>query len=210
LEKNLLIVFVKNIKLGKVKTRLAKTISNDAAFEVYKELVKIIKKTTENLPVTTHVYFSDEIVHNKWNGHYKTVQTGNNLGERMQNAFQEGFDKGFEHIILVGSDIPDLTSEIIMDGFSALQNNDTVFGKALDGGYYLVGLSNMNAAIFENKPWSTPQLLDVTLQQLSKENKKVSLLQTLNDIDTYEDLIASNFYKNNKEIQKIVRLQVQN
>ena len=65
----------------------------------------------------------------------------------------------------------------------------------------------MNTAIFENKPWSSPQLLDVTLQQLKKENQKVRLLETLNDIDTFEDLIASDFYKRNVYIQNITSSQ---
>jgi len=207
MKKQLLIIFVKNIKLGKVKTRLAKIIGNEAAFEIYKTLVKITEKATKNLSVETHIYFSDEVIHTKWNNNFKTTQSGNNLGERMRNAFQDGFKKGFEHIILIGSDLPEISSIIIENGFSALEKNDVVFGKAADGGYYLIGLSKMNTEIFENKPWSTPQLLDVTLQQLKNKQQSVSLLKSLNDIDTYEDLITSDFYKNNQHVQKITSLR---
>lgn len=203
MKKQLLIVFVKNIKLGKVKTRLAKSIGNEAAFNIYKALVKITEKATKNIQIETHIYFSDEVAHTKWNSHFKTTQTGTNLGERMKNAFKDGFKKGFEHIVLIGSDLPEISSEIILQGFSKLEKKDVVFGKAADGGYYLVGLKNMNHTIFDHKPWSTPQLLEVTLQELKEKQQSVSFLETLNDIDTFEDLIASDFYKNNKHIRSL-------
>lgn len=207
MKKNVLIVFVKNIKLGKVKTRLAKTIGNKAAFEIYKALVKITEKATKDIPVATHIYFSDTIVHTKWQDKFKTVQKGNDLGERMKNAFEDGFKKGYKNIILIGSDLPEISSKTILQGFTSLSRTDTVFGKAADGGYYLIGLSKMNAPIFENKPWSTTQLLDVTLQELQNNHQTVSLLPTLNDIDTFEDLIASDFYKKNIYIQKLCTIR---
>ena len=63
----------------------------------------------------------------------------------------------------------------------------------------------MHASIFENKPWSKNNLLAITLQELKAQNQSVGLIDTLNDIDTFEDLIASNFYKNNSRIQEIVQ-----
>ena len=74
MSKELVIVFVKNIKLGKVKTRLAKTIGNQGAFEVYSELVKITEKATEGLSADKRIYFSDAVVDSKWKNDYKTVQ----------------------------------------------------------------------------------------------------------------------------------------
>ena len=90
--KELIIVFVKNIKLGKVKTRLAKSIGNQGAFEVYSELVKITEKAIKNLLIDKRIYFSDAIIDTKWENHYKAVQKGENLGERMKNAFIKGFE----------------------------------------------------------------------------------------------------------------------
>ena len=99
--KSLVIVFVKNIKLGTVKTRLAKTIGDIGAFEVYSELVKITEKATENLAIDKRIYFSNAIVDTKWANHSKTVQKGEDLGERMLNAFKDGFNDGYEHIVLL-------------------------------------------------------------------------------------------------------------
>lgn len=82
----LLIVFVKNILLGKVKTRLAQTIGDIGAFEVYKELVDITESETDRIEdVDVHIYFSDEVIESKWEGKEKFVQEGNDLGERMKD-----------------------------------------------------------------------------------------------------------------------------
>lgn len=137
--KELIIVFVKNIKLGKVKTRLAKTIGNQAAFEVYSELVKITETATQNTTFDKRIYFSDAIVETKWGTHFKAVQHGENLGERMKNAFKKGFEDGYERIILIGSDLPDINSTHLEAGLQALKQNEIVFGPAIDGGYYLIG-----------------------------------------------------------------------
>jgi rSAM/selenodomain-associated transferase 1 len=195
---------VKNIKLGKVKTRLAKTIGDDSAFEVYKELFKITENITSNLHVEKHIYFSDVIIESKWKNKNKTVQKGIDLGEKMKNAFLDGFSDGFEKIVLIGSDLPDLTENIIYESFHKLSNNDIVIGPAQDGGYYLIGLSKMNHTIFENKPWSKPSLLEITLQELQQNNQKTALLQTLNDIDTFDDLINSTLYQNNLALQNLI------
>lgn len=199
--KNLLIVFVKNIKLGKVKTRLAKTIGNQGAFEVYNELVKITEQATQNVSTDKRIYFSDAVVNTKWKNNPKAVQKGYDLGERMKNAFKKGFEDGYERIVLIGSDLPDISSTHIEDGFKALQENEVTFGPAEDGGYYLIGLSELKTYVFENKPWSESHLLHETLLELKQKNIHFKLLETLNDIDTFEDLVASTFYKNNTELQ---------
>ena len=202
MRKKLLIIFVKNIKLGKVKTRLAKTIGDEAAFEIYKELVAITKKVTATLDFDKIIYFSDTVVDTKWKNTEKKIQFGVDLGARMQNAFVDGFILGYESIVLIGSDLPEISKDIILKAFDALQNSDTVFGPAQDGGYYLIGMNTIHNTVFENKPWSQPNLLEVTLAELKQNKTNFSLLETLNDIDTYEDLIASNFYKKNEKLQQ--------
>jgi rSAM/selenodomain-associated transferase 1 len=199
--KELIIVFVKNIKLGKVKTRLAKTIGDQGAFEVYSELVKVTELATENILSDKRIYFSDAVIDTKWKGVYKAIQHGQNLGERMKNAFKKGFEDGYERIVLIGSDLPEISSEHLEKGLKALQENEVVFGPAVDGGYYLVGLKKSHPCIFDNKPWSEPNLLNVTLIELNQKNISYTLLDPLNDIDTFEDLVASQFYKNNVKLQ---------
>ncbi len=106
---NLLVVFVKNINLGQVKTRLAKTVGHQSAFEVYKRLVEITEKETSLVQgCDVHVYFSDVVIDEMWPGVTKFVQQGEDLGARMQNAFRKGFEMGYSRVIGVGSDLPDL------------------------------------------------------------------------------------------------------
>lgn len=201
----LVIVFVKNIKLGTVKTRLAKTIGDIGAFEVYSELVKITEQATEHLDIDKRIYFSTAVVDSQWIGDFKTVQHGADLGERMLNAFRDGFKAGYKKIVLIGSDLPDINSTHIEKGIHALKENNVVFGPAEDGGYYLVGMSKMQASIFINKPWSQSNLLDETLLELHKLKVPVKTLEPLNDIDTYDDLIASEFYKSNLKLQEKIQ-----
>mgnify|MGYP000569059313 CR=1 FL=1 len=195
MNKDLLIVFVKNIKLGKVKTRLAKTIGNQEAFEIYKILVDKTEEATKHMSVDKHIYFSDEVISTKWLNDFKTVQKGVDLGERMKNAFNDGFDKGYENIILIGSDLPDISESILKNAFQTLKTNDTVFGPAEDGGYYLVGMKRLHTCVFDNKSWSTSNLLQETIQELKSQTISFELLETLNDIDTFEDLKTSTIYK---------------
>ncbi|NNK28325.1 MAG: glycosyltransferase [Flavobacteriaceae bacterium] len=202
MSKDLVIVFVKNIKLGKVKTRLAETIGDRAAIEVYSKLVDVTRKAIENVNADIRIYFSESLENGDWQEYYKAVQKGEDLGERMRNAFEEGLNDGYESIVLIGSDLPEIDQEHITSGLNALNNKEIVFGPALDGGYYLVGLSTLHDELFENKPWSQSSLLEVTLKELDEKKISYELLKPLNDIDTFEDLVASNFYKSDKSLIK--------
>jgi len=184
----LLIIFIKNINPGKVKTRLARTIGDTAAVKIYQALVDITENATTLLKIDRRIYFSETIVNGKWEDDHKRIQQGRNLGERMRNAFIDGFRDGYSQIILIGSDLPSISKSIIEKGFIVLNKSDVVFGPASDGGYYLIGMSKFQNCIFENKPWSTPSLLYSTLEELKDKDITVSLLDTLNDIDTLEDL----------------------
>lgn len=203
MNKALVIVFVKNFVHGQVKTRLAKTIGNQSALNVYKELVKITLKSVEELNVDKRIYFSEEIDNSQGQGFKKTVQKGIDLGERMKNAFSDGFTDGYDSIILIGSDLPDINSSIIQEGLQKLKNTEVVLGPAVDGGYYLLGLQNIHDELFDDKPWSQSNLLNETKRELDKKKITYSLLTPLNDIDTYEDLIASDFFQSNEILHSI-------
>ena len=188
----LLLIFAKNITLGKVKTRLAKTEGETFALDVYKKLVAITEAESLKLKDTdVHVYFTEAIVDSPWKGKEKFIQSEGDLGVRMGTAFKHGFDNGYKRIIGIGTDLPDLNADIMTEALEILKSNDTVFGKAEDGGYYLIGMNQWIPQIFENKPWSTETLLDITLMELNELGYASSTLQTLNDIDTIDDLKAS-------------------
>ena len=187
--KNLLLIFTRNPELGKCKTRLAATIGDESALEIYKFLLAHTVKITSNLNLAKQVYYSVRVRENDiWDSllYAKKKQTGSDLGERMANAFQAGFADGFEKICIIGSDLFDLSQEDIEQAFAKLDTNDVVIGPALDGGYYLLGLKVMNANIFKDKNWGTATVMKDTLEDL--KNLKIHLLEARNDVDVYEDI----------------------
>ena len=200
MSRELLIVFVKNIVLGKVKTRLARNIGNTGAFNVYKQLFNITQSETINLNIDRHIYFSDVTIKTAWPNDAKFVQKGEDIGIRMENAFRKGFELGYDHIILIGSDLPDISEKVIKQGFKYLSKRDFIFGPATDGGYYLVGMKTLLSGVFHNKPWSRPNLMQTTHEFIVNNKKSIEYLEKMNDIDTIDDLNKSSLnsvYKTN-------------
>lgn len=188
----LILVFAKNAVHGEVKTRLASTEGNDFAYRVYNRLLDITEKETLGVnSADIHVYFTHSTSSNHWTDQERFLQHGEDLGERMRHAFEYGFSLGYKRIIGIGTDLPDLTSAIINQGFELLWDFDVVFGPANDGGYYLLGMNTMTPEIFTNKPWSNDQLLKQTLEELKSLGKSFQLMGMLNDIDTIDDLNKS-------------------
>ncbi len=198
---NALIIFTRNPKLGKVKTRLAKTIGNEKALEVYKDLLFHTMNETQNLCCDKYVFYDEEIEKNDlWNKtkYNKKVQFGIDLGSKMENAFELIFNLGYKNCIIIGSDLFDLKAKIIEEAFKKIELNDAIIGPAEDGGYYLLGLKKIIPNIFKNKDWGTSTVLQATLKDLEKH--KINCLKILNDIDTLEDLERCNYYKKSKRI----------
>lgn len=186
---DLLLIFTRNPELGKCKTRLASTIGDRAALDTYIFLLEHTAKITAGLQAEKQVYYSEEIWEDdvwKGNGFTKKLQKGVDLGERMQQAFQNGFAEEFEKVIIIGSDMYDLAQHDLEKAFNILNHSDYVIGPAEDGGYYLLGMKKLNPAIFENKAWGTSTVLQNTLNDL--KNQQYTLLETRNDVDLYDDI----------------------
>lgn len=187
--KNLLMIFTRNPELGKVKTRLAKTIGDQKALEVYKFLLNKTKEVTQDLVTDKAVFYSVKVRENDiWDAaiYQKYPQSGSDLGARMQLAFQQAFDQGYEKVAIIGSDLFDLSQQHIETAFEQLNSNNVVIGPAEDGGYYLLALKKVYPAIFQNKEWGTSSVRKDTLADL--KNETIFLLEQLNDIDVYDDL----------------------
>ncbi|MDA0317225.1 MAG: TIGR04282 family arsenosugar biosynthesis glycosyltransferase [Bacteroidetes bacterium] len=185
----LIMVFVRNPELGRVKTRLAKSIGDQAALETYKILSKHTSKIINEIDSDQLIFYSDKIQDNDiWTATNckKQIQTKGDLGQKMLAAFQYGFSLGYQKILIIGSDLYSLRPKHIESAFEQLENYDVVIGPVLDGGYYLLGLNFIIPKIFKQKQWSTSSVLKETLSDLKEFN--VNLLEPLNDIDTYEDL----------------------
>ncbi len=188
--KEALIIFVKNPVPGKVKTRLAATVGNETATAVYRELLSHTHAVTRQLPCGKFVFYADEISHNDiWenNDYRKAAQQGRDLGARMQHAFEWVFALGYTSVCIIGSDCMDITEALLRFAFDALAQNDVVIGPAADGGYYLLGMKKPNPYLFLNKPWSTPQVFELTMEDIINQQLRFRQLETLRDIDTEED-----------------------
>jgi rSAM/selenodomain-associated transferase 1 len=187
--KDLLLIFTRNPEPGKCKTRLAATLGDKVALEIYLFLLEHTVKITRNLSASKKVCYSETIwQHDIWDNdiYDKELQQGRDLGERMANAFKKGFSEGYEHIIIIGSDMLHLSGSDLEKAFACLEKNDFVLGPATDGGYYLLGMKNFNEQLFKDKQWGTKTVLGDSLADLKKE--RVALLETKNDIDVYEDI----------------------
>ena len=198
--KNLLLIFTRNPELGKVKTRLAKDLGDQSALDIYKFLLGHTVAITEALPIIKEVHYSEKIYENDiWDAsiYQKKQQVGEDLGDRMLHAFAEGFKNGYSNIIIIGSDMYDITSEELMAAFKELDTKEFVIGPAEDGGYYLLGMHKLKPAIFVNKEWGTNTVLRETLKDLKGEN--FSLLEEKNDVDYYSDI------KEHKAFQQFFR-----
>lgn len=187
--KSLLLLFAKPPVLGTVKTRLAVAIGNEQALWVYEQLLAKTVSILCELPYEVAVFYHQQVPLQPLpitQATHHLPQYGENLGARMHNAFQWGFDHGYGPICVLGTDLWSLTPTLIHTAFKSLQKKDVVIGPASDGGYYLLGLNKPNAKLFENISWSTDQVLTQT--QALLESESVGLLPIHTDIDTFEDL----------------------
>ena len=190
---DLLLVFAKNKRFGEVKTRLAATIGNESAFEVYSRLFHLTEAEAQKLNHTAvHIYYTHTVHEDGWSFADKYLQVGATLGDRMRAAFENGFKLGYKRIVGIGTDLAEMNAEIIEKALAALKQNDFVIGPAEDGGYYLVGMNaEKGLYIFNDKPWSTSALMDLTERDIIENDHSLLKLPLLNDIDTVGDLERS-------------------
>ncbi len=188
--KNLLLIFTRNPELGKVKSRLATDVGNETALDIYKFLLNHTKKVTQSLNVDKQVWYSENVTaHDIWDNSiytkYEQVQS-DDLGTRMLHAFEQGFKDGYSNIIVIGSDLHDLSTKDLDNAFKLLQNNQAVIGPATDGGFYLLGLSFLIPELFIHKDWGTNTVLNDSLINL--RNYTFETLEARNDVDYLSDI----------------------
>jgi rSAM/selenodomain-associated transferase 1 len=188
MKKEVVLVFQKNEVLGKVKTRLASGMGELRALEIYRHLVQMTYSVLAEVPASIWTYFSDFIPEKVNYPIAKSfAQEGQDLGERMANAFARSFESGMEKVVLIGTDCPTLQSQHLNEAFEALSNSDLVLGPATDGGYYLIGMKRREDYLFEGISWSTAAVLSQTLAVATGHGLHFTLLDELSDIDTQED-----------------------
>lgn len=184
-----IIIFIKNPILGTAKTRLAQSIGNEKALEVYRKLLSITRKVSRVVRAKRYLYYNRFIdTQDDWSevDFFKKIQADGNLGTKMKVAFRE-VSAIADKVIIIGSDCPTISSSLIEDAFDILEIHDVVVGPSPDGGYYLLGMKKCHDALFENIEWSTPKVLNQTVSTAEEMGLTVHLLPQHNDIDTIED-----------------------
>ncbi len=138
------------------------------------------KATSENLQKSNTL---NQIPYNRLIPFY-----GNSFGDRFTKSISDVFSLGYEHIIVVGNDCPDITSSLIVKSFNQLEEGKTVVGPSTDGGFYLLGLRYFEKKFFNNIEWNTAKVFSQLIRNLSGENENAHFLQTLTDIDDQKSL----------------------
>lgn len=191
---NALIIFAKNPVWGKVKTRLAKTIGDAAAFDAYQQMLAHVRNVAMQVDCHRVVFYSDFVDEGDAWGRpvfSKEVQSGADIGEKMHNALASTLAKGYEKVVLVGCDLLDLQVQHLKQAFRSLEFHDIVIGPADDGGYYLIGMKAPDPSLFFDKTWSHAKVLTNTLADIQKQGKSVQLVAQLSDIDDENDWLAA-------------------
>jgi len=194
-EKRCVILFVKLPEKGRVKSRLARHVGEDVALRLYENMVLDVIDVLKRGRFPFRICYTPPDARDQiagWLGQeYDYLpQTGGHLGDRMEGAFAFVFSGDVEEVLLIGSDIPGLTTEVIEEAFTSLLTNGSVIGPADDGGYYLIGFrkNTFTPRIFRDMVWSTSRVFRETVDRLHEESVTLHVLPEMTDIDTLEDL----------------------
>jgi hypothetical protein len=196
LSREMLIVFTRFPQPGQTKTRLIPALGMTGAANLQRMMAEYTfaqcceLANKRNLSIAVHYEGGNEQELQRWipASMICQPQSKGSLGERLAHSFASSFHAGMEHVIIVGSDCPFLTPEILASGFDLLQESDLVLGPAYDGGYYLIGLSKADHLLWADIDWGTAKVLSQTIEIARKKGLALALLPTLADIDRPEDL----------------------
>ncbi len=197
-----LVIFAKAPIPGEVKTRLCPPLTPDEAATLHGSFVLDMLERSKTAvaklklpldrylacaPSSTLVFFK---IMEERQGVTLIDQVGDDLGARMQQAFETMFSRGYTRVLIVGTDVPSLPLDHYQQALALLETNDLVLGPALDGGYYLIGLKRMVPDLFVGIPWSTERVLGLTQENAMKLGLKTALISPWRDVDTIDDLHA--------------------
>ncbi|MFO0902307.1 MAG: TIGR04283 family arsenosugar biosynthesis glycosyltransferase [Pirellulales bacterium] len=193
-----LLVFTRYPEPGRTKTRLIPALGPAGAADLHAALASKALRAVDELaprrPVDLEVQFAggDAAAMGERFGAARRYapQQGESLGERLERAIAESFRSGARRVVVIGVDCPDLDAGRLQMAFESLDDADVVLGPALDGGYYLIGLTRPQPELFQGIDWGTDQVLRQTLAQAARRSLHVQQLPPLGDVDHPEDLIA--------------------
>lgn len=191
-----LIIMTRIPEEGKTKTRLMPKLTATECVNLHLCFLKDLSSTIMDLSADTFLYYTpkkDTSLLQEIFPHAKGsfLQEGEDLGERMHHGLRTLL-KDYDQVLLMGSDVPEVTREDLKEAYAMLEKKDVVLGPSEDGGYYLVGLKKECPLLFKDKIYSTPTVLKEALETLEHVGLSYGLITALRDVDYYEDLLALN------------------
>jgi rSAM/selenodomain-associated transferase 1 len=190
---NALIVVAKRPAAGHTKTRLSPSLSSDQAAALYecflRDTLDLMRRVAQRVP---HVKPVIAYLPHDAEGYFaklapefdRIVQTGDDLGARLDDALQHYLALGYERVAIMNSDGPTLPVEHLVEAFEGLSNHaDVVLGPSDDGGYYLIGLKKPAPRLLRDVQMSTPRVAADTLALAEAEGLRVKLLPVWYDVD---------------------------
>ncbi|OIP45040.1 MAG: hypothetical protein COX17_03470 [Deltaproteobacteria bacterium CG23_combo_of_CG06-09_8_20_14_all_60_8] len=193
-----LLVFTRLPVAGQVKTRLIPALGAAGAAALHRRLAERTLATARSFvggrPTGLEVWYTggNARAARGWLGDGAGYhrQPAGDLGRRLALAFAKSFATKARRVVLVGTDCPDLTEEILAQAFAGLAMVDVVLGPAADGGYYLVGLAREQPGLFVDIDWGTGLVLEQTRAAIARHGLSYQLLPCLADVDRPVDLAA--------------------
>jgi len=196
------VVFAKAPVPGQVKTRLCPPLTPDEAATLHGSFVLDTLERTKSAaakftlpfdrylacaPSSAHVFFK---IMEERQGVQLIDQVGEDVGARMHQTFDRLFTKGYRQVLIVGTDVPSLPLAHYQQACTLLNSHDLVLGPALDGGYYLIGLTQPRPGLFADIPWSTEHVVARTQERAKTLGLTVGFTDPWRDVDIAEDLRA--------------------
>ncbi len=188
-------IFAKEPVAGRVKTRLATTLGDQAAAELYRAFLRDLTERFRDTADVRWIGFtpnSDAALMSLRDLAGETYrywpQPERDLGQRIAGFFAHATEHGALGTVLIGSDSPNLPLFLIEQAYTALEHTDIVLGPATDGGYYLIGAKRFSEEVLKEVRWSTPHTLLDTVRGVQSLGMTLSLLPPWYDIDTADDL----------------------
>lgn len=189
--RDVLVVFARCPEPGRVKTRLARTVGDEAAAALYAAFLSDLRARFAAAPLAVHWAVAPPDA--GFAGRFAIpagetfAQEGDDLGTRMHAAFVHARDAGFARCVLIGSDLPQLALATVERAFAALDHADLVLGPASDGGYYLIA-ARRPLDVFAGVAWGTETVLAATRARAAELHLTVELLDEDFDVDDADDL----------------------
>ncbi len=202
-----LLVFARAPRPGAVKTRLARTLGDGRAAEIYRRMGRLVVDRVAPAPARLAVCHSPDDAGEEvreWLGSPPAEywpQGSGDLGGRMSRMFDRAFE-GSERVVVIGTDAPAVGAETIRRALEALDSADVVLGPASDGGYYLIGLRRPRPGLFTDINWGTGSVLEETIARAWSLRLDVTCLEVESDIDTAADLTPAVIGQLGREVRR--------